>query len=101
MGGHTFPEVFCKVCGSPVDLTVDLSADEDGHAVHEKCYLRRIIQQTPQNRDAPAPYNLTLRDCASGLESGKRMFIRLRPHFLRRCGFFRLLWTASAIPRFP
>jgi hypothetical protein len=26
----------------PVDLSVDLSTDEDGRAVHEDCYVKRI-----------------------------------------------------------
>jgi hypothetical protein len=48
MGGPSFPEVSCKICCKPVDLSVDLHADEDGKAVHEVCYIKRISQaQTP------------------------------------------------------
>ena len=43
MGGHPFREVPCKICAKPVDLTVDLSADENGQAVHENCYLRHVM----------------------------------------------------------
>jgi hypothetical protein len=43
MGGHPFPEIPCVICSKPLDLRVDLSADENGKAVHEHCYLNRII----------------------------------------------------------
>jgi hypothetical protein len=42
VGGHPFTVLHCAICSEPVDLTVDLSADEDGKAVHEDCYVRRI-----------------------------------------------------------
>jgi len=41
MGGHSFPEIPCIICSKPVDLTVDLIADENGGPVHEDCYLKR------------------------------------------------------------
>jgi hypothetical protein len=41
MGVHPFT-VHCAVCSESVDLTVDLSADENGKAVHENCYSRLI-----------------------------------------------------------
>jgi hypothetical protein len=44
MGGHPFQEIPCKICAEPVVLTVDLSADENGKAVHEDCYVRHIVQ---------------------------------------------------------
>ena len=43
MGGHPFAEVPCAVCSKPVDLTVDLYADEYGQAVHERCYFTRML----------------------------------------------------------
>jgi len=43
MGGHPFPEIPCVICSKPLDLRVDLSADENGKAVHEHCCLKRII----------------------------------------------------------
>ena len=43
MGGHPFPEIPCIICSKPLDLRVDLSADENGKAVHERCYVTRII----------------------------------------------------------
>jgi hypothetical protein len=42
MGGHTFPEIPCTICAKPVDLSVELSADEHGKAVHEDCYVKRV-----------------------------------------------------------
>jgi hypothetical protein len=42
MGGHPFPEIPCTICAKPVDLQTDLAADENGKAVHEHCYLKRI-----------------------------------------------------------
>jgi hypothetical protein len=42
MGGQPFPEISCLLCSKPVDLKVDLSADENGKAVHTECYVQRI-----------------------------------------------------------
>jgi ribosome-binding protein aMBF1 (putative translation factor) len=44
MGGLSFPEMSCKICGKPVDLTVELHADENGKAVHDDCYVKRIAK---------------------------------------------------------
>jgi len=40
MGGHPFPPISCEICS--VDLRVDLSADENGKAVHQHCYVKRV-----------------------------------------------------------
>lgn len=42
MGGHPFPDIPCKLCSKPVDLSADFSADENGKAVHEECYVQHI-----------------------------------------------------------
>ncbi len=42
MGGHPFPPISCEICSEQVDLSVDLSADENGKAVHEHCYIKRV-----------------------------------------------------------
>jgi hypothetical protein len=42
MGGHPLPEIPCIFCRKPVDLEADLSADENGKAVHEECYVKQI-----------------------------------------------------------
>jgi hypothetical protein len=46
MVGHTFPEIHCKLCNKPVDLSADLCADEHGKAVHEECYAKRIRKRS-------------------------------------------------------
>jgi hypothetical protein len=51
MGGHSFPEIPCTICAMPVDLTVDLSADENGKAVHEDCYVKHVASS---RRNRPA-----------------------------------------------
>ncbi len=43
MGGRPFPEIPCKLCDKPVDLQNDLTADENGKAVHEHCYVKSIM----------------------------------------------------------
>jgi hypothetical protein len=45
MGGHPFSEIPCIICSKTLDLTVDLSSDENGKAVHEACYVERITNQ--------------------------------------------------------
>ena len=42
MGGCPFPEIACTICSRPLDLRVDLSTDENGNAVHEDCFVKRI-----------------------------------------------------------
>ncbi len=42
MVGHPFLEIHCILCKKPVDLSVDLSADENGKAVHVECYAKQI-----------------------------------------------------------
>ena len=45
-----YPEISCAICSKPVDLRIDLYADENGRAVHKKCYINI-------NRLISAPYN--------------------------------------------
>jgi hypothetical protein len=35
-------QVLCRICGQPVELTFDIAVDEEGQAVHEMCYVKRI-----------------------------------------------------------
>jgi hypothetical protein len=51
MAADPYPEISCKICSKPVDLRVDLYADENGRAVHKKCYINRWIS-APENRIA-------------------------------------------------
>jgi hypothetical protein len=42
MGGHPIPEISCAFCAKPIDLQTDLTADENGKAIHEDCYVKRV-----------------------------------------------------------
>jgi len=44
MGGLSIPEISCIICSEPMDISVDLSADENGKAVHEECYVSRLLR---------------------------------------------------------
>jgi hypothetical protein len=46
MGSRPFPEISCTLCSKPVDLLIDLSADENGMAVHEECCVRRLTSSS-------------------------------------------------------
>jgi hypothetical protein len=52
MGGHPIPEIPCAICNKPVDLKVDLIADEHGKAAHEDCYVKRVISRRSGNPPA-------------------------------------------------
>ena len=45
MGGYTLPAIPCAICAKPLNLQTDLCADENGKAVHEECYVKRITTQ--------------------------------------------------------
>ena len=49
MGGHLFPEIPCNICSKPVDLTVDLCADEYSKPVHEECYVKHLATSRPNS----------------------------------------------------
>jgi len=36
-------EFLCPLCSKSVDLTIDLATDEMGKAVHQQCYVDKII----------------------------------------------------------
>jgi hypothetical protein len=40
---RSFSETPCALCRKPLDLQTDLCADENGKAVHEDCYVSRLI----------------------------------------------------------
>ena len=42
MNSPPFPEIPCVICSKPVNLQTDLCADENGKAVHDSCYIKRI-----------------------------------------------------------
>lgn len=51
-------KLMCSVCDEPVQLETT-KTNEDGHAVHEECYLASLLQRvTPKNTPQwPAAYN--------------------------------------------
>jgi hypothetical protein len=54
MGGHPFLEIPCAICTKPVDLTGDLNADENGKAIHERCYFTRVAQRPARQAEVLA-----------------------------------------------
>jgi len=46
MGSRLFPKIPCILCSKPVDLGIDLCADENGNALHEECYVQRITSSS-------------------------------------------------------
>ena len=56
MGGHPFPEIPCILCSKSVNLSTDLSVDENGKAVHEECYVKRVTD-SPNNSPTAAIAN--------------------------------------------
>jgi hypothetical protein len=42
MISRPFQQIHCVFCNQPMDLQVDLCADENGMAIHEECYVKRI-----------------------------------------------------------
>jgi hypothetical protein len=49
MGGYIFPEIPCIICNKALNLTVDLTANENGKAVHEECYVNYITSSNSNN----------------------------------------------------
>ena len=48
MGGRPLPEMPCILCSKPINLQSDLSADENGKAVHEECcQVDRLVSGNP------------------------------------------------------
>jgi hypothetical protein len=42
MDSRPIQEIRCQLCSKPVCLETDLSADENGKAVHTGCYVKRL-----------------------------------------------------------
>ena len=55
MGGHPLSDIPCKLCSKPVDLSIDLSADENGKAVHEECYVKHITSSRSKTNATVTP----------------------------------------------
>jgi hypothetical protein len=39
------PEFRCMLCNKLLDLTIDLNTDDNGKAVHEQCYVNRLVSK--------------------------------------------------------
>ena len=46
MDTRPFREISCALCRKPVALLIDLSADENGKAAHEECYVKRLMSSS-------------------------------------------------------
>jgi hypothetical protein len=46
MRDYPFPDIPCVICSQPLNLRIDLFADENGKAVHEDCYVERIMSSS-------------------------------------------------------
>jgi hypothetical protein len=42
MNSRPFQQIHFVFCSQPVDLQADLFADENGMAIHEECYVKRM-----------------------------------------------------------
>lgn len=54
MVGNSDFQVTCRICHEPLQLGIDTAADEDGKAVHESCYVRKITDVSPDPPATPA-----------------------------------------------
>ena len=76
MSGQAQFRVLCRICGEPVSMILDTVTDENGKAVHERCYVQQILApgsaqrhqwnkesqtDTPQN-EARQPYRTREQD---------------------------------------
>jgi hypothetical protein len=51
MNDHDEP-LLCSICNQSINLELDPYADEAGKAVHEICYLRKLVP-IPQETEGP------------------------------------------------
>jgi hypothetical protein len=61
MGSSHFPEISCIICSQPINLETDLCTDENGNAVHEDCYVKKIACTDCSRPIAFLPVAVTLR----------------------------------------
>jgi hypothetical protein len=74
--GRPFPTISCVLCGKPVDLSVDLSADENGKAVHDRCYINRMVRPKPAG--IWKSLRLRLQQSRPALRGSARLIVRFR-----------------------
>jgi hypothetical protein len=51
MNGEQNPQILCRICGQPLDLTSDIVSDEERKPVHEWCYVSRTLSSDDQQAD--------------------------------------------------
>jgi hypothetical protein len=51
MTPHLPPELTCAICCNPLNLTVDLNTNEVGSAVHEHCYVEKLLRKIQANEE--------------------------------------------------
>jgi len=49
MKSRLSPEIPCVICSKSLDLSVDLSADANGKAVHTQCYANKTHYSTERH----------------------------------------------------
>jgi len=54
MGDDGEFHITCRICNKPLQLGIDTAADEEGKAVHETCYTKRITDALHNCPAAPA-----------------------------------------------
>ena len=54
MAGNGDFQVTCHICNKPLKLGIDTAADEDGKAVHETCYTKRISDELNNHPSTPS-----------------------------------------------
>jgi hypothetical protein len=63
MGRHPVPEISCIICSEPLDLRIDLSADENGKAVHSQCYVNRLVLKSSQQNASEKTFDILADPC--------------------------------------
>jgi hypothetical protein len=57
-------QILCRICNQPLRLTFDTVADEDGQAVHEFCYAKKITARTLWKKKLFPPLGFLLSSAA-------------------------------------
>jgi hypothetical protein len=63
MNEKTGSPAVCYICNKPVDLTFDTATEENGKAVHELCYLKKMAPPQTPERVSKTPMRLDYARC--------------------------------------
>jgi hypothetical protein len=58
MGSRPLLEIACIICAKPLDLSLDLSANESGEAVHTDYSVRRLISAHNHPSAVEKPFDI-------------------------------------------